>query len=72
VTFCDVLNWTLVLLPGVMFWNDHDQLVGVLPDVSLNFTVKLSVPDVTFAVKLVTGRTAAVLTLMKYVPGVIF
>jgi hypothetical protein len=54
VMFCAVENWTLVLFP-VVFWNDHDQLVGVLLEVSLNFTVRLSTPDVTFVVNDDTG-----------------
>jgi hypothetical protein len=62
VTFCAVENCTLVLFP-VVFWNDHDQLVGYPDEVSLNFTVKLFVPDVVFAVKLDVG--AGGVTLMN-------
>jgi hypothetical protein len=50
-----------VLLP-VTFWNDHDQLVGIPDDVSLNLTTSESSPEVIFAVKLDTG--AATLMLM--------
>jgi hypothetical protein len=55
VTLFVVENWTLVLLPGVMFWNDHDHEVGVPVEVSLNFTATGAVPEVTFAVKLEVG-----------------
>ena len=62
--FGQLLHHTSVLFP-VTFLNDQFHAVGVLEEVSVNFTVSGAVPDVVLTVNEATGGIAGAVTLMN-------